>query len=89
MARKRLRDSRIDLAPRTMAEDAIFENFEGCERLAEGITPIDPQLRHEMIATAAYFIAEQRGFAPGHEEDDWYRAQAALDRQLPRLLSQN
>lgn len=42
-----------------------------------------------MIATAAYFIAEQRGFVAGHEEEDWYRAEATIDRQLPRLLAQD
>jgi hypothetical protein len=28
-----------------------------------------------MIATAAYYIAEQRGFEPGHELDDWLTAE--------------
>jgi hypothetical protein len=30
------------------------------------------------IALAAYFIAEKRGFAPGHELDDWLAAEAAV-----------
>jgi hypothetical protein len=42
-----------------------------------------------MIATAAYFIAEQRGFVPGHEQQDWHQAEAAIDNQLPRLLAQD
>jgi len=29
-----------------------------------------------MIAVAAYFRAEQRGFAPGDELDDWFQAEA-------------
>jgi hypothetical protein len=28
-----------------------------------------------MIATAAYFLAEQRGFEPGHELEDWLTAE--------------
>jgi hypothetical protein len=28
-------------------------------------------------AVAAYFFAEQRGFAPNHELDDWLAAEAA------------
>ena len=30
----------------------------------------------EVIAVAAYFLAERRGFAPGNEMDDWLRAEA-------------
>ena len=35
-----------------------------------------------MIAQAAYFIAEQRGFEPGHEVDDWLQAEAQIYDQL-------
>jgi hypothetical protein len=31
------------------------------------------------VATAAYFIAEKRGFEPGHEIDDWLAAEAEID----------
>jgi hypothetical protein len=34
--------------------------------------------RQSMIATAAYFLAEKRGFEPGHELDDWLAAEAAV-----------
>jgi Protein of unknown function (DUF2934) len=70
-----------------LAEGAIVESLER-EHWAEGVSLVDPELRHEMIATAAYYISEQRGFAPGHEREDWYRAEAAIDKQLPRLLKQ-
>ena len=33
--------------------------------------------REQRIATAAYFLAEQRGFFPGNEMDDWLVAEAA------------
>jgi len=32
------------------------------------------------IALAAYFIAEKRGFEPGHELDDWLAAEAQIDQ---------
>lgn len=35
--------------------------------------------RHERIATAAYYLAEKRGFAPGHDEEDWRVAEAQID----------
>jgi hypothetical protein len=33
-----------------------------------------------MIATAAYYLAERRGFAPGRELDDWLEAESSLGR---------
>lgn len=35
--------------------------------------------REEMIAMAAYFIAERRGFEGGREMDDWLEAEAQID----------
>jgi hypothetical protein len=51
--------------------------------------PILPQfststeVRQNIIAKAAYFKAQQRGFAPGHELDDWLAAEQDLHRPLP------
>jgi hypothetical protein len=38
--------------------------------------------RREMIATAAYLRAEQRGFSGGSEVEDWLAAEAEIDRTL-------
>lgn len=38
--------------------------------------------RQRMIAEAAYYRAEQRGFEPGAELEDWLEAEAAVDRAL-------
>ena len=35
-----------------------------------------------MIAVAAYFIAEKRGFAPGCLAEDWLAAEAQIDLHL-------
>lgn len=35
-----------------------------------------------MIAVAAYYIAEARGFAPGGAELDWLQAEAVIDAVL-------
>lgn len=35
--------------------------------------------RNARIAEIAYFKAEQRGFAPGHELDDWYEAEQEIN----------
>jgi hypothetical protein len=38
--------------------------------------------RHACIAENAYEIAEHRGFAPGHELDDWLEAENLVDARL-------
>lgn len=45
--------------------------------------PVDSALSNDesmrqRIAEAAYYHAEQRGFAPGHELDDWLAAEAEI-----------
>jgi Protein of unknown function (DUF2934) len=37
--------------------------------------------RHALIARSAYFRAEQRGFAPGHELDDWLAAETEVEQR--------
>ena len=41
--------------------------------------PVDPEVRWLMISEAAYYCAEQRGFEPGHELEDWLEAEARID----------
>jgi hypothetical protein len=45
-----------------------------------GRTQIDPPGRRLLIAQAAYFRAEKRGFAPGRELQDWFEAKAEIER---------
>ena len=35
--------------------------------------------KHHQIEVAAYLIAEQRGFAPGHELEDWLEAEREFE----------
>jgi len=35
-----------------------------------------------MIAEAAYYHAEARGFEGGHDMDDWLEAEAEIDQTL-------
>lgn len=39
--------------------------------------PRTDELRH-MIATAAYYLAAERGFVPGGEMDDWLAAEQKI-----------
>jgi hypothetical protein len=38
--------------------------------------------RRALIARAAYLKAERRGFAPGHELEDWLAAENEVDQRL-------
>jgi hypothetical protein len=40
----------------------------------------DTKPRHEMIAEAAYYLAEKRGFVPGQELEDWRDAESRIDQ---------
>lgn len=43
---------------------------------------VDPGQRAMLIAEAAYYRAEKRGFMPGHETEDWLAAEAEVDAGL-------
>jgi hypothetical protein len=46
------------------------------------ITGVTAEERRQLIATTAYFRAERRGFAPGSEMEDWFEAEAEIDKML-------
>jgi len=43
---------------------------------------VPPEVRVRMIAEAAYYRAELRGFEPGHDFEDWIEAEAEIDRLI-------
>ncbi len=47
-----------------------------------GINEVTPDQRLEMIATAAYYIAERHGFTPGESDTDWRTAEREIDALL-------
>ncbi len=49
------------------------------------IAPAAPHLTadyHRLVAEAAYFRAEHRGFVAGHETEDWLAAEAEVALRL-------
>lgn len=44
--------------------------------------PITPETRRLMVAEAAYYIAENRGFESGHEVEDWLLAEQQIETVL-------
>ncbi|HLG20330.1 MAG TPA: DUF2934 domain-containing protein [Bdellovibrionota bacterium] len=45
-----------------------------------GMSSVAPEERQRMIAEAAYFIAERRGFWGGDPNADWLEAESQIDR---------
>ena len=43
---------------------------------------VSPDELRQLISEAAYYRAKQRGFAPGHELEDWIQAEAEVMRRL-------
>lgn len=48
---------------------------------------VEPERRAALIAEAAFFRSEKRGFAPGHESEDWLAAENEVDARLLRAES--
>jgi len=43
---------------------------------------LSPEQVYRLIQESAYFKAKARGFAPGHEVQDWIEAEAEVRRRL-------
>lgn len=55
------------------------------ESIAEKHSPVTAEKRYQMIAEAAYFLAEKRGFTGGDMAEDWRAAEAQIDQTLRDL----
>ncbi len=53
-----------------------------------GDDQVTAEQRQEMIATAAYFIAQRHGFTPGESEADWRAAESEIDSLLKENTKQ-
>jgi hypothetical protein len=61
-----------------LADSAVMVVLES----EQPVSRIDPDVRRQLVAAEAYFLAERRGFAAGHELEDWVAAEAAVDSRL-------
>jgi hypothetical protein len=57
------------------------------ESIAMAQTGVTAEERYQLIAKAAYHRAEQRGFIPGAELDDWLAAEAEIDGTLGKVAA--
>jgi len=45
-------------------------------------SPVEIRQLRQLIEETAYYKAKERGFAPGHELDDWVAAEAEVRRRM-------
>jgi hypothetical protein len=62
----------------------VPEHPERVREKDEGPNWLEAGEREQMIAEAAYYRAEARGFQPGNELDDWVVAEREIDALLER-----
>lgn len=78
------RKPRTTSAPRrtATASDTAAPKAAGSRSKSAAVPAISGDERRRMIEICAYFLAEQRGFAPGCHEQDWLEAEARVDVML-------
>ncbi len=67
-----------------LSQEAVITILETMP-LADARMRVDDDMRRQLIATEAYFLAERRGFAAGHEYEDWLQAERLVDARLRSL----
>lgn len=65
-----------------LQESAVIAVLESEQTVS---TSIDPDVRRQLVAAEAYFLAERRGFTAGHELEDWVAAEAAVDLRCHKM----
>ena len=66
-------------APRTATGQKTSKRAQAAK---SGTGTVTPEERWQMIAVAAYYHAEKRGFVGGNPAEDWAAAEAEIDAQL-------
>lgn len=79
-ASKRTRGTKAGAA-RSLTAGRIAEHPD-IAHMAEAEASSRAALRKSMIAEAAYFRAERRGFEPGHDLEDWLEAEVEVGNAL-------
>jgi len=70
------------ISPTAAASSPTAATSSASQRRRSAPTEVSAETRRAMIAEAAYLRAERRGFAPGHEEEDWLVAEKEVDALL-------
>ena len=81
---KRAKAGPKKLSPKDMRETAGTKEFGAASENAASVE-VSNEERYHLIAQAAYYRAEQRNFAPGHELEDWLGAEAEIEMKFSKL----
>jgi hypothetical protein len=74
---------RLPASPRTAAKSKGTTGTRGASRKrSDRASEIGAEERRQLIAEAAYYRAERRGFRCRCSEHDWFDAEAEVDRVL-------
>jgi hypothetical protein len=66
----------------TGRSDSVRSDFKDARVQSNPCSAVSTEERHRMIAEAAYFRAERRGFRGGDSFQDWLAAEAEIDNLL-------
>jgi hypothetical protein len=75
-------DEKLAPKPRARAKSTAPRTTKAAVAKAPAAVAFSDDARRGMIAEGAYLRAERRGFAPGHEKEDWLAAEAEVDALL-------
>jgi hypothetical protein len=67
------------ISPRNPAESKPEGSSKSASLLKSSSSPVTAETRRLMIAEAAYYIAERRGFSAGREVEDWLLAEQQMN----------
>ncbi|MGO9992268.1 MAG: DUF2934 domain-containing protein [Steroidobacteraceae bacterium] len=68
-----------------LTDSAVTVVLESGQSVTAVSTSIDPDVRRQLVAAEAYFLAERRGFTAGRELEDWVAAEMVVDSRLQQL----
>ncbi len=74
-------ESKATTKKRARKSTSSKKRLQSASALDSSIPTVEKQ---HMVCEAAYYIAEQRGFSPGSELDDWLLAEAQINTENVR-----
>ena len=90
---RKLTDEVADFHTRRVSREQKIEAMQGSSSQPAGTDEYEQLVAENasfntkpMIEEAAFFLAEQRGFAPGKELTDWLRAEAEVEEVLRKTV---
>jgi len=69
-------------APKLAKKTRSSKKTTNTNKSSKHVTKLSDHDRKKMVAEAAYYIAQQRGFADGHAMDDWLAAEDKVNKLI-------